>query len=117
VSESGQIDNRVRGLVFPALDRVAATESPYWEVDPSVRSFINELLGSPQLNVEVRVNPDGSMAVEGIGEVFLAVVLMLEAAVAEMQDLRDALSREESVFRLRQRLSALLGIDQEGVSF
>lgn len=91
-----------RNFALHLLDRAASTVGPFWETDSYDRGALSDALGS--IDIELTFRDDGTAT--GAGDLLLAMMIVLEAAIAELGD--RGVSREEAVFEMRDRVSELL---------
>lgn len=103
--------DEVRGILLNVLDRAAASDVPFWEASAEDRERISNLVGSPTMSV-----PAGDVgdAVAGSRTPFLAVAVLSELAIAALVEQGGAVTREEAIFRLREKVADHLGDDSEG---
>ncbi|WP_150958240.1 hypothetical protein [Microbacterium testaceum] len=97
-----------RLFLLDLVDRVAATDRPFWEMAPQDRTALAALLGTPATAVRVLHDDDGEVRVEGAADLFLATAILAELAMQLAQEGGSARSREDAASLLRQRTRALL---------
>lgn len=91
------------------LDRVAAHPFPFWEAEDADRHRAWELLPIPGVEVTV-VQRGDSIEVRSpdLTRLGMNLAATFEVAIAISADLDPRVTREEALFRIRERLTLLL---------
>lgn len=103
-----------RAIIVNILDRAAATSVPFWEPPAEERQRVADLLGAPEVGVEIHDAADGSTKATGTAAPFLALAILNEVAIELIgRQSATAIGREEAIFQIRERVAELLADEDD----
>ena len=93
------------------LDRVAAHAVPIWDADDAERDRAWALIPVPGIEVTVILRDDAyEVRSSDLTELGSNLAAVFEVAIGVITDLTPHVTREEALFRIRERLTMLLDL-------